>query len=59
MTPDPEYEKAFTAKYSTGLKRDIFSRAKHFLTQNRAEKILRLKMLWNKLLGRRLYSRYE
>ena len=43
MTPDPEYGRAFMAKYNIGVKRSIFKRIGHFLARNRAEKILRLK----------------
>ncbi len=56
MTPDPEYLKAFMAKYMR--KRNIFQRIRHFLAGDRAEKIMIIKILWNNLLGRRLYSRY-
>ena len=57
MTPDPEYVKAH-GQVSTFRKRSIFERVRHFLARSRAEKILRLKQFWNKLLGRRLYRRY-
>ena len=58
MTPDPEYERAVMAKYGIGIKRSIFERIRSFMKKDTASKIISLKMRWNKLIGRKLHSRY-
>ena len=57
MTPDPEYERAYMAKHRQQ-RRGILGRIRNFLTKSTPDKIITIKMRWNKLIGRKLHSRY-
>ena len=59
LTPDSGYEKAYRASYKYFPEKPLAEQIRLLFKRDNAYKILRLKMLWNKLLGRRLYSRYE
>ena len=62
MTPDPDYERAIAARYRVPIhKPSILQRIKTLIKRfvgNDPDKILKLKMLWNRLLRRKLPSRY-
>ena len=60
MKPSPEYVQSVLERLGwTGKKKPLIERIKTFLSLSKAEKIVRLKLRWNKLLKRKLPTQWE